>query len=77
MTQYLVMDADTAAMLAGATAGEPERLMPRAVTGGGQAGKFALPLAVLEDVAFGRLGEVLDGLAVAGVAASSFGDGEA
>lgn len=61
MASYLMMDAVTAAMLRGATAGDEMRLDPRPVAAGG----FALPVAVLGEAAFGWLGDVLGELATA------------
>jgi hypothetical protein len=61
MAQFLMMDAVTAAMLRGATAGDEQRLDPR----GAASGLFALPVAVLGEAAFGWLGDVLGELTVA------------
>ena len=60
MASYLIMDAVTAAMLRGATAGDAARLDPRATA----SGLFALPVAVLGEPAFDWLGDVLGELAM-------------
>lgn len=61
MASYLMMDAVTAAMLRGATAGDELRLDPREAANG----LFALPVAVLGEAAFGWLGDVLSELVLA------------
>ena len=63
MADYLMMDAVTAAMLRGSTAGDDDRLEPRAAAGG----LFALPVAVTSDPAFAWLGDVLGELAVTAI----------
>lgn len=55
MADYLIMDAVTAAMLRGATAGDAVRLDPRVAANG----FFALPVAVLGEPGFAWLGDVL------------------
>ena len=68
MADYLMMDAVTAAMLRGSTAGDDDRLEPRAATGG----LFALPVAVAGDPAFAWLGDVLGALSVAAIEAGDW-----
>jgi len=63
---YLMMDAVTAAMLRGATAGDEARLDPRETLPEGLGGGlFAVPVAVREDPAFAWLDDVLGELNVA------------
>lgn len=59
MASFLVMGAEAAATLREATAGDAARLDPRALADG----RFALPVAVLGDPAFGWLSETLAALA--------------
>lgn len=65
---YLVMDAETAAGLRGATAGDAFRLVPRAMADG----RFALPEAVLGDPAFAWLAAELGALAAGAVSESDW-----
>jgi hypothetical protein len=58
MASYLVMDAVAAAGLRGATAGDDQRLDPRALADG----RFALPVAVLGDPGLAWLGDALGAL---------------
>jgi hypothetical protein len=55
---FLTMDAETAAMLRGATLGDDHRLDPRET----RDGRWALPAAVLGEPAFAGFGETLAGL---------------
>jgi hypothetical protein len=68
MADFLVMDAVTAANLRGATAGDEFRLNPRETADG----RFALPVAVLADPAFGWLAEALGALATAALGAEDW-----
>lgn len=68
MASFLVMDAEAAAALRGATARDAARLDPRALADG----RFALPVAVLGDPAFGWIGETLGGLATGEVGESDW-----
>ena len=64
MTQFLIMDAGTAADLRQATEGSAERLDPREIEAGPQVGTFAVPARAKDDAAFAELAAVLAALPV-------------